>query len=207
MYVPSVNAVTDEELHEFLVNQGAGDLVTPTVDGLHATMLPLLYDPELGDHGSLLGHFARNNPHWQSEPTGQSLVILRGPDAYISPGWYATKQEHGRVVPTWNYVTAHVYGDLHIHDDPAWLDAHVRRLTGHHESAEPQPWSVDDAPQPFIDGQLRAIIGVELRISRIEARAKLSQNRSTADQAGVVAGLRARGDYASAEAVQDAASR
>ncbi|QVQ52673.1 FMN-binding negative transcriptional regulator [Spiractinospora alimapuensis] len=206
MYVPSYNAVSDEQLRHLLVHHGAGDLVTPTADGLRATMLPLVYDPDLGDHGALLGHFARNNPHWQSPPTGESLVILRGPDAYVSPGWYETKREHGRVVPTWNYLTAHVFGELRLHDDPAWLDGHVRRLTDLHEATEARPWSTDDAPERFIAGQLRAIVGVELRISRIEARAKLSQNRSAADQDGVIEGLHARGDHASANAVRDARS-
>lgn len=207
MYVPSYNAVPEDQLRALLANHGAGDLVTPTADGLQATMLPLIYEPDLGEHGAFFGHFARNNPHWQSPPTGESLIILRGPDAYISPGWYEAKREHGRVVPTWNYVTAHVYGGLQLHDDAAWLERHVRRLTDLHEANEAQPWSTDDAPEHFITGQLRAIIGVELRISRIDARAKLSQNRSSADQDGVVKGLHARGDHASADAVREAQSR
>jgi transcriptional regulator len=128
-------------------------------------------------------------------------VIVRGPDAYVSPSWYATKAEHGRVVPTWNYLTAHVYGELVVHDDPAWVEGVVRRLTAKHEAASAHPWSVDDAPPPFVAGQLRAIVGIELVITRIEAKAKLSQNRSAADVDGVVAGLRARGDDRSADAV------
>ena len=102
---------------------------------------------------------------------------MRGPDAYISPGWYASKAEHGRVVPTWNYVTAHVYGRLVVHDDPAWTEDLVRRLTTKHEAYRDHPWSVDDAPRNFIEGQLRAIVGIELEITRVEAKAKLSQNR------------------------------
>jgi transcriptional regulator len=135
---------------------------------------------------------------------GEALVIVRGPDAYVTPSWYVTKSEHGRVVPTWNYVTAHVYGRLVVHDDPAWLEALVRRLTDRHEATNPLPWSVDDAPPKFIAGQLRAIVGVELVISRVEAKLKLSQNRSGADVDGVVAGLVARGDAASASAVRAA---
>ncbi len=126
---------------------------------------------------------------------------MRGPDAYISPGWYASKAEHGRVVPTWNYVTAHVYGELVVHDDPGWTEDLVRRLTVKHESAREHPWSVDDAPRGYIEGQLRAIVGIELAITRIEAKAKLSQNRPAADIDGVIAGLRERGDAASADAV------
>ena len=127
---------------------------------------------------------ARNNDQWRSPPSGESLAIVRGPDAYISPSWYAAKAEHGRVVPTWNYVTAHVYGRLVVHDDPGWVEDIVRRLTAKHEAAGWPPgqaaWSVDDAPRAFIEGQLRAIVGLELQITRIEAKAKLSQNRPVA---------------------------
>ena len=132
---------------------------------------------------------------------GEALVILRGPEAYITPSWYAAKARHGRVVPTWNYTVAHVYGHLVIHDDPAWVEAHVRRLTARHEAAEPHPWSVDDAPDRFVRGQLRAIVGLELGISRIEAKLKLSQNRADDDIEGIVDGLRGRGDHGSADAV------
>jgi transcriptional regulator len=114
---------------------------------------------------------------------------VRGPDAYISPSWYATKREHGRVVPTWNYVTAHVHGELVVHDDPDWVATNVRALTGRHERARAEPWSVDDAPPPYIAGQLKAIVGVEIVIHRIEAKFKLSQNRSLADVDGAIAGL------------------
>jgi transcriptional regulator len=158
----------------------------------------------VGEHGALLGHVARNNDQWRQPVLGEALVIVRGPDAYVTPSWYASKAEHGRAVPTWNYVTAHVYGRLVVHDDPAWLDSLVRRLTDRHEAANPQPWSVDDAPSAFIAGQLRAIVGVKLVISRIEAKLKLSQNRSRADVDGVIAGLAARGDSASADAVRAA---
>jgi len=133
---------------------------------------------------------------------GDALVIVRGPDAYVSSSWYASKAEHGRVVPTWNYVTAHVYGQLVIHDDPDWVDALVRRLTDQHEADGPRPWSVNDAPASFIAGQLRAIVGVELVISRVDAKAKLSQNRSAADIDGVIAGLEARGDRTTVDAVR-----
>ena len=127
-----------------------------------------------------------------------------GADAYISPGWYASKAEHGRVVPTWNYITAHVYGTLVVHDDPAWVEDLVRRLTGRHEAEAEHPWSVDDAPAAFIAGQLRAIVGVELIITRIEAKAKLSQNRPEADVVGVVAGLKAQGEDQAASDVEQA---
>jgi len=210
MYVPKHFAVDDDQLSGLLTGPLAGDLITPTADGLQATLLPWLHlpDPD-GGPGRLQGHLARNNPHWQLAPTGDSLVIVKGPDAYVSPSWYASKAEHGRVVPTWNYLICHVHGRLVVHDDVAWLDDLVRRLTDHHERLQPggdHPWSVDDAPQRFVSGQLRAIVGVELIISRIEAKAKLSQNRPAADVLGVINGLTERGDLASARAVREAST-
>lgn len=202
MYVPAHFAMDDGAVRDLLVNHGAADLVTATPDGLVATMLPFVFDPDAGERGALLGHVARTNDQWRREVVGEALAIVRGPDAYVSPGWYATKAEHGRVVPTWNYVTAHVYGRLVVHDEPAWVEALVRRLTAKHEASMPHPWSVDDAPERFVAGQLRAIVGVELQITRVEAKAKLSQNRPAADVDGVVAGLEARGDRRSAEAVR-----
>ena len=163
MYVPQHFAMDDDAVQGLLREHGAGDLVTATAQGLVATMLPFIHDPDRGPHGALLGHVARNNDHWRHAPVGEALVILRGPDAYISPQWYASKREHGRVVPTWNYVTAHVYGQLVVHDDVEWLDDLVRRLTEKHEAGRPQPWAVDDAPPRFVAGQLRAIVGLELR--------------------------------------------
>jgi len=204
MYVPSHFAAGDAEVRALLDNHGAADLITATDDGLLATFLPFVFDPAAGEHGALLGHVARNNDQWRRPPIGDAMVIVRGPDAYISPSWYASKAEHGRVVPTWNYVTAHVYGRLVVHEDPVWLDALVRRLTDRHEQGNPEPWSVDDAPTRFIAGQLRAIVGLELVITRIEAKLKLSQNRPPADIAGVLTGLEAAGDVASAAVTQQA---
>ena len=206
MYVPAAFAVDDAQVHELLAHHGAADLVTVTDQGLLATMLPFVFDPGAGSggHGALLGHLARNNDQWRVPARGESLVIVRGADAYISPGWYQSKAEHGRVVPTWNYVTAHVYGKLVVHDNPAWVEDLVRRLTAKHESRMAEPWSVDDAPAPFVAGQLRAIVGVELAITRIEAKAKLSQNRPVADVAGVVTGLRAEGAGQAARDVEQA---
>jgi transcriptional regulator len=207
MYVPKHFAPSADHVAQLLAAPIAGDLITPTADGLQATLLPWLHIPDPdGGPGRLQGHVARNNPHWQTEPTGESLVILKGPDAYISPSWYASKAEHGRVVPTWNYLICHAHGRLVIHDDPDWLGDLVRRLTDRHEAAraDDHPWSVDDAPEKFVRGQLRAIVGVELIITRLEAKAKLSQNRPEADVAGVINGLTERGDLASAEAVRAA---
>jgi transcriptional regulator len=204
MYVPKHFAADESVVRDLLVGHGAGDLVTSTADGLLATLLPFIYDPSVGEQGALLGHLARNNAQWKTPVLGEALAIITGPDAYISPSAYASKQENGRVVPTWNYVIAHVYGELVVHDDPAWLDGLVRRLTEKHEAQFAEQWSVDDAPEAYVAGQLRAIVGVELVISRIEAKAKLSQNRSAADVDGVAESLEKRGDFASAEAVRAA---
>lgn len=203
MYVPMHFAADDQVVRDLLDQHGAADLVTATASGLLATFLPFVYDPTVGQHGALLGHLARNNHQWREPVHGEALVIVRGPDAYVSPRWYASKAEHGRVVPTWDYLTAHVYGHLTVHDDLAWVDDLVRRLTDRHEKG-PQAWSVDDAPARYVAGQLRAIVGIELLISRVEAKAKLSQNRPAADIDGVIAGLTARGDIASADAVRAA---
>ncbi len=199
MYVPAHFAPDDDAVHELLANHGAADLVTATPDGLVATLLPFLYDRE---RGTLRGHVARNNDHWRRETVGDALVIVRGPDSYVTPAWYASKAEHGRVVPTWNYITAHVYGTLTAHDDPQWVGTLVRDLTDHHERRRDHPWSVDDAPAKFVDGQLRAIVGVEVAIKRVEAKFKLSQNRPAADVDGVITGLRQDGDTATAAAVE-----
>ena len=210
MYIPAHFAADDAAVQDLLARHGAADLITLTEDGLLATMLPFAYEPAAGEHGTLLGHVARNNDQWRKPASGESLAIVRGPDAYVSPSWYAAKAEHGRVVPTWNYVTAHVYGELVVHDDPVWVESVVRRLTAKHEAArlaspgQVMPWSPDDAPRPFIEGQLRAIVGLELQITRIEAKAKLSQNRPVTDIPGVVAGLSARGDDRSVQAVEHA---
>ena len=192
MYVPDHFAAPgDAAVAELLAQHGAADLITATDSGLLATLLPFSHDPDRGERGALLGHVARNNDQWRRPAIGEALVIVRGPDAYVSPTWYASTAEHGRVVPTWNYITAHVYGNLIVHDDVAWLSALVRRLTEKHESGKTPRWSVDDAPGSYISGQLRAIVGLEIAITRVEAKWKLSQNRSAADAEGVATALQA----------------
>jgi transcriptional regulator len=210
MYVPAHFKPNDAEVLELLRSGRAANLITATSDGLLATMLPLVYDgpearPGLGPWGALLGHVARNNAQWKTPAIGEAMVIVAGPDAYISPAWYATKREHGRVVPTWNYITAHVYGQLVIHDDLAWVEANVRRLAEHHERNRVEPWSVDDAPEPYIAGQLKAIVGVEILIDRVEGKWKLSQNRSVADMTGAIEGLEAAGEHDVSAAMREAA--
>jgi transcriptional regulator len=202
MYTPKQFLVGAEETVAFLSRIEAADLVTMTDQGLLATFLPLLYVPEVGEHGALRGHLARKNDQWQRPSVGEALVIAHGDDAYIHPGWYPSKAEHGRVVPTWNYTTAHVYGELVIHDDRSWVDENVRLLTARQERGREHPWSVDDAPASFREGQLRAIVGVEVRISRVEAKFKMSQNQKDANIDGVIVGLTRDKREAIAELVQ-----
>lgn len=188
VYVPAHFAASEQQVNALLGSGPALDLITVGPDGMVATVLPMLHDPAAG---TLTGHVARNNPHWQvARDSGvESLAIARGPDAYVSPSWYASKAEHGRVVPTWNYLSVQLQGRLVVHEDPDWLRALVTRLTEQHEQRIGSGWQVSDAPEPFVSGQLRAIVGLELVISRIEAKAKFSQNRPAADQDGVVAAL------------------
>lgn len=165
-------------------------LVTLTTDGaLRISILPMLFHAsEAG--GALLGHLARPNEQWRdARPGVEAIAIFNGPDAYISPGWYEEKRRTGRVVPTWNYTTVVVHGVLEAHDDTDWLLAHVRELVGRHEAARREPWSVEDAPGGYIQGQAKGIVGLELRITRIDAKEKLGQNRSAADTDGAIEGL------------------
>jgi transcriptional regulator len=200
VYVPTHFAAPDDAVAQLLAAPGAVDLVSSTPAGLTATTLPMLHDPQAH---TLTGHLARTNTQWR-DTVGEVLVIVRGPDAYVSPSWYASKAEHGRVVPTWDYVLAHVHGELVLHEDADWLAAHVTRLTEAHETGRAEPWAVTDAPARFVAGQLRAIVGVEVRIRRVEAKWKLSQNRPAADVDGVVAGLTVDGALGTAAAVQAA---
>jgi transcriptional regulator len=168
-----------------------------------ATLAPVIWDrtPREPDapHGRLLGHLARANPQWRTaSPAHPALAILHGPQAYISPTWYAAKAQHGRVVPTWNYTSIHFGGPVTFHHEPELLRLLVTRLTERHERHRVQPWAVDDAPAEFLAGQLQAIVGFELAVRSVEAKEKLSQNRSPADRAGVITGLRAEPDPASA---------
>jgi transcriptional regulator len=211
MYLPRHFTQTDlAEIAAFVDVAAAANLVT--FDGTRpvATLLPVIWDRpddwlERGGYGRLLGHIAIANEQWQTaQPGAQALAIVHGPQAYISPAWYESKQRHGRVVPTWNYQTVHLTGTLQVHQDPEWLRALVTRLTERHESVREHRWAVTDAPPDYVNGQLRAIVGMELLITTVEAKSKLSQNRSEADQAGVVDGLRAeQGDDAGSVAVAD----
>ena len=190
MYIPGAFAEeSPEAIADAIRSARIGELVTLANGVLEATPVPLLFEAA-GPRGRLVGHLARANPQWRSvDPATEALAIFRPVDAYVSPSLYATKAEHGKVVPTWNYVTVHVHGPLVVHDDVDWVEALVRRLTDHHEAGREPAWSVDDAPVAFTRAMLRAIVGIEVPITRIQAKWKLSQNRSEADIDGVVAGL------------------
>jgi transcriptional regulator len=190
MYIPPHNGPPDADaVRRLLLATRAGDLVTAGEGGMTVSMIPLLYDQSRSTRGSLLGHLARPNGQWLVADGQAALVILHGPDGYVSPAWYAAKRDHGRVVPTWNYVLVAVHGTLRVHDDAVWTRDLVERLTQAHERERTEPWAVADAPEPYIAGQLRAIVGIEVEIDRIEAKWKLSQNRSAADVAGVITAL------------------
>jgi transcriptional regulator len=195
MYVPAHFAEDRKDvLHAAMRAAGLATLVTLTAGGLIASHVPLLLDPDAGPYGMLVGHLAKANPQATAAPIGEALVIYTGPDAYITPSWYATKREHGRVVPTWNYVAIHAYGTLEVFDDAERLHALVSRLTAHKETPRAEPWAVTDAPARFIDGQLKGIVGFALPIARLQGKWKMSQNRSPEDRAGVVAGLQQEGE-------------
>lgn len=189
MYVPPAFAETRlPVLQDAIRRTGLATLVTAAGGAIEATHLPLLLDAADGERGTLLGHVARANPQWRQAPT-IALAIFQGPEAYVSPGWYATKRATGKVVPTWNYVTVHAQGRLEAFDEPVRLRALVARLTDLHEAGRGAPWSVDDAPEPFVQSQLRGIVGLVLRIDRLAGKWKMSQNRPADDRAGVIAGL------------------
>ena len=191
MYVPA-SFVEDrpEAVAGFLALHSMAQLVTMTDDGLVATPLPMLYEPASDGLGSLVGHVARANRQWvQASPDIEALAIFTGSNAYVSPNWYPSKAEHGKVVPTWNYETVHIRGRFVAHDETEWKRFLVTRLTEHHEARFGAPWAVTDAPPDYIETMLKAIVGVELHITSIQAKRKLSQNRPESDIAGSIAGL------------------
>ncbi|MDE3053279.1 MAG: FMN-binding negative transcriptional regulator [Gemmatimonadota bacterium] len=209
MYVPTHFAVTDiPALHALIRAHPLGTMVVPTGDGLDANHLPFVLRPQPAPFGTLHGHVARPNPVWRSAmTTADSLVIFQGPERYVSPAWYPSKADtEGRVVPTWNYVVVHAYATLRVVDDRAWVLAHLEELVAQHEGARTDPWRMSDAPADWIERLADGVVGVELAITRLIGKSKLSQNRSPADRAGVVEGLTRedQGGAAMAEAMRRA---
>ena len=214
MYIPGSFAEDDlPTLHSFLEAHPLATVVTASgPNGLFATHMPLVLDRTAGPMGTVIGHIARANPHREQLLAGalDALIIFSGPDAYITPDWYLTKRDTGRVVPTWNYVAVHAYGALRLRDDSQFLRRHLEALTARHEAPRDRPWHVSDAPEDHIAQQMKAIVAVELTIARLEGKWKMSQNRVDADIDGVIHGLNASGverDRLVAEIVADRKSK
>jgi transcriptional regulator len=182
-------------VHDLVRRHPLGLLISHGTDGLTANPIPFVLDAARGPFGTLRCHVARANGHWKAlQQSADCLVVFQGADHYITPSWYATKQENGKVVPTWNYATVHAWGRAVIHDDATWIRDQVEALTRQHEQPRAAPWAVDDAPAPFIASHMRGIVGIEIEITRIEGKWKVSQNRPEADRVGVHAGLQAEAD-------------
>ncbi|UVF18546.1 FMN-binding negative transcriptional regulator [Microvirga terrae] len=184
--------------HALIKAHPFGLLVTFGSEGLEANPIPFVLDASASARGTLKAHLSRANPQWRTfDPDQEALVVFQGPETYITPSWYAAKREHGKVVPTWNYAIVQARGRLIIRDDPDWLRRQIGAMTDLQEGPRPEPWSVGDAPAPFVAAQLKGIVGIEIEITRIEGKWKVSQNRSEADRIGVSAGLRLSADDAS----------
>ena len=182
-------------LHDLIRRNSLAALITMGPDGFLANHIPMIIDPQPSPFGTLRGHLSIANPQWRDTlPGTMALAIFQGPSAYISPSWYPSKQETGRVVPTYNFIAVHAHGPLRTFDDPALLEQHLRNLTQAHEAGFAEPWTLEDAPPGYVDGLLKGIVGVEIPISKLEGKWKISQNRPEPDRAGVVDGLRATGD-------------
>lgn len=191
MYIPaSFRESRIEVLHDFLRAHPFGLLVSAGAGGLNATPLPFLLEAD-GGHGTLRAHLARANPHWRElASAGECLVVFQAEHGYVTPSWYASKAATHKVVPTWNYATVHAWGRPSVVEDAAWLRRQIEALTRGQEARRAQPWAVNDAPEDYLAAQVKAIVGIEIPIARIEGKWKMSQNRDAADRRGVVAGLR-----------------
>lgn len=212
MYTPPAFRTDDPDIIAGIIRAARLPiLVSAGAAGIEATHLPLMQLPDPPPHGRLVGHLARANPQWQGLRDGAvAMAIFQAHDFYVSPGWYQTKRETGRVVPTWNYEAVHVHGTVEIVEDAPRLREIVAALTDRHEASRPEPWHVDDAPDDYIAAQLKGIVGVVMTVTSIIAKRKLSQNRPAADRLGVIAGLEAKGDHDAASlmrALEESADR
>lgn len=202
MFTPKPFAETDQTvLRDEVRRIRAGQLITFGSEGLEASFIPLLISD---DAGTITGHLAKGNGQWKrADVSVPALVTWVGPDAYVSPSYYPSKREHGKVVPTWNFITVQAKGLVTFHENDAWKRTHVASLTNFHEAGMPAPWSVDDAPLDFIEGLVKAIVGIELRVTSIEGKWKLSQNRPESDIAGVISGLESQGPESAASVARE----
>ena len=206
MYTPAHFALHDTQvMHQIIFDHPLGILVTPRAQGMDANHIPFELDPSVGPCGLLSGHVARANPLWQECRDGaEVMVIFRGNESYISPNWYPSKHETHRLVPTWNYEVVHAHGRLTVQDDEKFVRGVVARLTRTHEAQEPRPWKMGDSAPDYIDGMLRAIVGIQISIERLEGKSKLSQNREPRDRVGAADTLLARGAVELGEAMRRA---
>ncbi|MFA7825290.1 FMN-binding negative transcriptional regulator [Aeromonas dhakensis] len=203
MYLPPHFAVTDSEtLHQLMQAHSLGALITHGEGGLDANHLPFEFDAGEGEHGVLRAHVARNNPLWQEVKDGDEvLVIFKAADGYISPSWYPGKQEHHKLVPTWNYSVVHAHGRIQIRDDARFVRRLLANLTRHHEAGEPTPWKMADAPRDYLEAMVQAVVGIEIEITGLVGKFKLGQNKEAADRLGAANALQERGQSALAEAM------
>lgn len=201
MYTPKPNEETRiDVMHALILAHPLGVWVSLGDAGLVANHIPFEIDATRGECGTLVGHVARANPIWKQIASDvPSLITFQGPQSYVTPSWYPSKHEHGKAVPTWNYAVVHAHGAPTFIQDRTWLHEHVSSLTNRHEASQVLPWAVSDAPADYLEKQIGAIVGVEIPIQKLEGKWKLSQNRSTPDQLGVIAGLMARSDGQAAD--------
>lgn len=196
MYIPaSFKESQPERLHDLIAKYPLGLLVTHGDNGLEASPVPFLLYAGEGEYGVLRAHLAKANPHWKSlARQAECLIVFQGPEGYVTPSWYPSKAETHKAVPTWNYATVQVWGTPHMTEDAAWLRRQLDDLTSFHERPRPQPWSVNDAPPDYVANQMQAIVGIEIPISRIDGKWKMSQNKDDADREGVISGMRSDTD-------------
>ena len=209
MYLPSQFAEPqNEELHRIVRDNSLGMMVRSTGTGMEADHLPFLLDADQGSHGVLIAHVARANPVWREICDGANvLVVFRGVQGYISPNWYPGKHETHRYVPTWNYEVVHAHGTIHVRDDEKFVRGVVARLTRQHEADQPSPWKMGDAPADYLAEQLRHIVGIEIRLTRLDGKRKLNQHHRQADREGAIQGLEAHGNHGLAQAMRDTEKR
>lgn len=206
MWIPDRFEMPSDEVLDHLGMMGAADLITPGPEGLSVTFLPWVFDETVGEHGVLRSHIARQNPHWEllAATDAESLLIWHGEDFYVAPAWFPSRLENPRVVPTWNYQVIHLHGHVRVHTDADWILRQITEQSDKFEEFLPEPWSVDQAPADFIEGMARAIVGLEFVIDRIEAKSKMSQNKSPEDVEGIARGLEATGAQGAAGVLREA---